>query len=697
MADQLLLTAWSSLTASQYALSVSSNNVANAGTEGYRRLSVTQSESIVIDTAAGSVGTGVTAEEAQRAFDEYIERMYLSEYAEEERWATQAQWLGYVENIVNQADESGVNDALAEYFQAWSDLAANPDDEATREALLGVTETLNSILKDMSEDLEQQVDLINTQAGSDVDAANDVIQSLADLNAQIQAHPNDTSLLNDRDLLIRELSGYMDVEVQYYDSGQVSVYLGSGQALVSGATAYEVKYEGPKAWSSLGGASSFDGGVYFEGSSSSEIVLEVVNPGIADGGAGAAEFKVSLDGGQTWLTDDSGDVILYTADDQAGAIEVDGVTIWLGAADDSSGTATGALAEGDSFTVMAKSGVYWYKNTSSFENITPLASAGGGDDDSRLTGGSLAGLFSARDDMIGEYREELDAFASTLIWETNFAFSQGAGLANFDSVTGTYSAEDTTSALVDSGLAFADELQSGGFSIALYDETTGESLGVDAVDFSSVTPGLSTFDPTVHTLEDVAQAINDTFSGDLTATVTNGVLSIDGADGVEFQFAGDTTGILAACGINTYFTGSDASDIAINPTVLGDSNRLNAGKVDASGEVADGGNEVADAIAGLADEDVEITTLSGSTSTKSLSEYMNSLVSSVGSDSASAQANESYSTALADSLAEQQESASGVNLDEELVLIEQYQRQYQAASQMIEISNEMFDTLLGIM
>ena len=697
MADPILYTAWSALNASQYAISVHSNNVSNADTEGYHRQTVSLSEAYVVDTANGGLGLGVDVDSVQRAMNQYLEEMFLAEWTNQERWSTQAEWMGYVENTFHQSDATGVNSALAAYFQSWDDLAANPDDESARSALLGTMSTLNTMLADMAGDLERQTELIESQVMSEVGEVNAVTRSLADLNATIREQPDNLSLLDQRDALVRELSGYMDVEVQYYDSGEISVFTGAGQPLVDGSEAYEIQYHGPQTLASTTAESTFDGTVWFEGASSDEIVLEVVDAGTADGGVGAARFKVSLDGGQTWLADESGSPTLYTADAQSGAVEVDGVEIWFGGADDASATGGGILAAGDSFTVMAKSGIYWHQNTSTFENITPLAASTGGDVDSRLTGGSLAGLLSTRDAMIGDYARELDAFANSLIWETNFAFSQGAGLTNFTSVTGTYAARESSVSMSESGLDFADRLQAGGFSIALYDESTGDALGVTAVDFSTIVPpGTSTFDPAVHSLDDVAQAMNDTFAGQLTATVTNGVLSVDAADGVGFQFAGDTTGILAACGLNTLFTGTGASDIGVDSVVSGDPNRINAGKVDASGAVAQGSNETAEALAGLRDKDVSVIASDGTISTMSLSGYLNALVAGVGADAAAAQSNESYFGSLAEELRVQQDSVSGVNLDEELIKIEQYQRLYQSAANMIQVSNEMFETLMSI-
>ncbi len=691
MADSMLTIGGNTLSVASYAISVYSNNVANADTDGYRRRTVTLSDTQTILTANGLAGTGVEVAEVQRAFDTYLEALYLAKYTGSMRWDTAQSSLEAIENVFDQSDGLGLDTSLADWFTAWEDLAQYPDDLAVRTALTSATESMTSLIRDMAADLASQEELIDDQLAEQVDDANAIMGQLADLNAQIGAHPGDSSLLDDRDRLVRELSELVDVQAQYLSSGKVVVRTASGQTLVDESEAFELRLEGPRSWSSLTGASTFDGAVYFDGSSSNEITLQVVDPGAADG---TATFRVSFDGGRTWQTDADGNVALYAADAASGSVTVDGVEIWFGAADDGSAAASGALASGDTFTVMPKSGLYWYENTSSFMNVTPLSS-GGVDLSSRLTGGSITGLLTARDQYLGTYREELDALAASLIWETNYAHSQGAGLSTLSQMTGTYAAQDASAALADSGLAFADRVQSGGLSLALFDATTGAAQGSVSIDFSSVTPGRSTFDPAVHSLDDVAQAITDSTLGAVTATVTNGTLSLQAASGTTFQFAGDTTGLLAACGLNTFLTGTGAEDIALNPLVS-DPERVCAAVVDGAGEVNSGGNETALAIAALASSDVTVTTRSGADATTTLQDYFAALVSKVGTGVSSASFSADYYAALASDLWNRQEEVGGVNLDEELIRIEQFQRLYQAASSLIETSNEMFETLIGL-
>ena len=694
MADSLLSIANSAIRASQYAISTVSSNIANANTEGYRLRTVTMTETDTVNIYGYVTGTGVNAEEAARAFNSYLEELFLAKYAGYTRYETLSQWLESVETLTSQDEDTGLVSVLEDYFQAWSDVAADPDDDSAITVLQETASSLASMINSLAQDLESTSELIEQSIASGVDEVNTISAALAELNTAIAADQDNASLLDERDLLVRQLSEYLDVDVQYQGDGQVNVYTCSGLPLVFEDKSYELSYESSKAWSSLTADSTFDGAIYFDGSSSNELTIEVVDAGAADG---TATFKVSYDGGETWLTDDDGDLILYSADAESGAVEIDGVDIWFGSSTDDSAASSGALASGDTFTVMAKSGVYWYRTTSSFVNITPVEDSTGGDTSGRLTGGSLAGLCEARDACIGSYLDELESFAEALIWETNYAYSQGASSDPLTSAYGEYSAEDTSSAVSASGLAYADYVTEGSFSLALYDSDSGESLGVTAVDFSSIIPpGSSTFDPAVHSLEDVATAINATFSGQVTATVEDGTLKLESADGVSFSFAGDTTGLLAATGLNVFFTGTDAGDIAVDSDLLSGAVSLNTGVVDASGEVDSGDNTTALALADLADREVSIHLSNGKTTTSTLQDFFGDMVSQVGADLSTAESRADTNQALAESLDEEQESASGVSLDEELVKLELYQRMYQAASQVIAISEELFETLINI-
>lgn len=676
----------SALSNAQVGISVTSNNISNADVEGYSRQTVQYTTGPTTSSGGLTYGSGAEVAEITRHFSETAEAQYLDSSSSASMWETITSSLSSVETLFDDSDDDGydLSTALDAFWTSLDALAADPESEAARTELTGYAETLTTLINSTSESLEAVQTDLNDQIEQQVDEVNDLLDTLADLNSQLAADPENATLLDSQATALRDLSTYLDLSVVYNDDGQVTVYTEEGQTLVQGDTTYKLAYEGPQASMSLTSASTFDGQIYFEGESSYEIAIEVVSAGSTDGSAGAATYKVSLDGGETWLTDDDGNTMVFTASGEDDKVTVAGVSIWFGSSDDSSATAGGSLAVGDDFTVMAKSGVYWYETTSSKVNVTPI-DVTDSDSNNRLTGGSLAGLLATRDQYVGGYLEELDALAEELAWQVNYVHSQGAGLTNYSSATSENSVDDTTAALSDSSLDYADRLTSGTLSISVYDDDTG-----DVETLSSIT-----IDPASDSLEDVADAINTTFSGLLTATISDGQLTIASEDGYSFQFAGDTTGTLAALGINTFFSGSDAGTIAVSDAVLDDPNRVNAAVVDATGEVVSGDSTCANDLAALADADVTLDVYGASTS-QTLSEHLASLVSDAGTDVDTSARKYTYYSALAENADELQQSVSGVNTDEELINLTKYQQAYSVAAQLIQVANEMFETVLSL-
>ncbi|MBP9943236.1 MAG: flagellar hook-associated protein FlgK, partial [Desulfomicrobium sp.] len=330
-------------------------------------------------------------------------------------------------------------------------------------------------------------------------------------------------------------------------------------------------------------------------------------------------------------------------------------------------------------------------------NVTPQIMPNGEDNERRLTGGTLAGYFQFRDASAGGYIEKLDAFAKSLAWEVNRLHSQGAGLDRFQEVVGTYGAVNSGLPLqAGAGLAFGDKLESGNLMIGVYDKTTGALAQFSALDFDSVTPGAQNFDPATHSLQDVIAAINDTFPGQLTASAPDNHLQITAASGYDFAFGSDSTGLLAALGINTFFDGSDARTLSLNNDVRSNTARINTGHINGAGEMNEGDNTTAAAIAALQSKDVATRTVTEGTTRQTLGEYYSTLVAKAGSDTKAAKFNYEYQEALANDLKARQESVSGVNLDEEMTNLIKFQHAYTAAAKLITTAESMLEVLLGL-
>ena len=202
----------------------------------------------------------------------------------------------------------------------------------------------------------------------------------------------------------------------------------------------------------------------------------------------------------------------------------------------------------------------------------------------------------------------------------------------------------------------------------------------------------------MHSLEDVRDAINNTFGTYLSASIQDNKLVINTAS-ADYQFAvgGDTSGLLAALGLNTFFSGDGSANISINEAVSQNSNKLCAGAINGAFEGNAGDNDVARAISGLIDKDVWIPGrgMNQGIETNLLS-YYGTLVAKVGTDTRKASFTWEYEAALASDLDARQAEVSGVNLDEELTLLIKYQNSYKAAAKLVTTADQMFQTLLGL-
>lgn len=172
-------------------------------------------------------------------------------------------------------------------------------------------------------------------------------------------------------------------------------------------------------------------------------------------------------------------------------------------------------------------------------------------------------------------------------------------------------------------------------------------------------------------------------------TVAFGAGQISASQGQTFSVDAladsDTTDVLVALGLNSFFLGTSAADIAVNPELVANADRVAAGISAAAG---DAGN-----LARMATlRDVDLDALGGT----SIEDFWSDLVGEVGFDVAAADTTLASQEALMAQLDAERESISGVNIDEEMVDMMRFQQSYEAAARFLAVAQEMTDTLLSI-
>ncbi|KAA0216483.1 MAG: flagellar hook-associated protein FlgK [Leptolyngbya sp. PLA3] len=310
-----------------------------------------------------------------------------------------------------------------------------------------------------------------------------------------------------------------------------------------------------------------------------------------------------------------------------------------------------------------------------------------------ISSGSIGGLLDSRNGVVDDTIDRLDTLAGQLVFEVNKRHSVGTNSNGLRSVrAGTQvAAEDLTRAF-NSGenTTFSDlpyAAENGGFFVEVTNTVTGATTRVRIeVDLDGLTdagvPG--TEDDT--TPQQIAEALN-AVSGLTARFNSDGKLQVSAASGLRFRFAEDSSGVLAVLGVNSYFTGTDASSIAISDQLLEDPTRLMLGTIEGDQYVE---NAIALSMVDL--QDVALTALGG----LSVQGHWSSAVQHVGVESSSARTLSEAASVVRESLEAQRASVSGVSADEESINLLNHQQQYQGAARVIALADEMLQTLLSI-
>lgn len=297
---------------------------------------------------------------------------------------------------------------------------------------------------------------------------------------------------------------------------------------------------------------------------------------------------------------------------------------------------------------------------------------------SDISGGELDGWLELRDVTIEDYKSRLNTFAKEIIEEVNSLHSGGVGLDGYGDLTGSFAVDNTANPLNSAGLPFTP--QTGSVTIEVMDstETVVNSYSINV-------------DPTSESLDNLVTNINAALSSggsELVAEATaNGELRIytnAGFSDHSFVFTSDSGGTLMALGVNTFFTGYDASTIGINPVVENDVNKIAA----ATSSESPGDNTNALAIAALENS------LLMESGTSTLGDYYNSIVSEIGVESQKASSMSGHQELMVKQLENQRSSISGVSLDEEMMNLIKYQNAYMAATRLVSVVDEMLAAML---
>ncbi len=237
---QALAAAVSGLRVSQTGLSLVAGNVANAGTPGYVRKTVTQ-----VSLASGGGTSGVRMTGVQRQLDAYVQTQLRNESAGAGYATIRAQFYQRLQQLYGQPGSStSISGTFNNFTSALQALSSSPDDFSSRSAVLSSAQSLTQQLNDMTSAIQTM--RLDAENGIDnaVFEANAAMSQIASINAKLGTGNGDlaqASLEDERDAAIDRLSQILDITVRRGDYNQVSVFAGSGVQLV-GVEAAQLRF-----------------------------------------------------------------------------------------------------------------------------------------------------------------------------------------------------------------------------------------------------------------------------------------------------------------------------------------------------------------------------------------------------------------------------------------------------------------------
>lgn len=239
MSGGLLDVGLSGLLATQRALTVTGHNISNANTDGYSRQRVDLGSRPPQLYGNTYIGNGVDVGAVSRVYNDFIVEQVRTSTAASASSDALSNYANQIDNLLANPN-AGVSTALQSMFNAMNQVSTDSSSQPARQLLLTSANSLVDRFKyvnDRLSDLRQQT---NKGLQDAVTQINTLASGIADLNQNIVAatgaagggQPND--LLDKRDAALAQLSKLVSVNTIPQNDGSVSVFIGSGQALVVG-------------------------------------------------------------------------------------------------------------------------------------------------------------------------------------------------------------------------------------------------------------------------------------------------------------------------------------------------------------------------------------------------------------------------------------------------------------------------------
>ncbi len=669
------------VSAHQYAISVTSQNVANVDNDHYTRQCVDMATTGTIKNGGIAFGTGVKVDQVISECNSYLTDALYNKTNALASSEEMALYMSAIETIFGSTTETGLNYDLSEFWNAWSDLSNNPSGDAERILVYESGVQLAQSISNLHLSLNDVKTNLNLELETAVNQVNTLSQAIADLNVMIRENEANGARANDlrdqRNSLYSELTTLTGCQCFEAADGTLSVMTAEGFPLVTGECFRTLSYaSGQILWNGSDGdvdiTDDISGG-RFNGWLEVRDVLIPEYQAELDSLAESLIYEINLLTSQGMGTD-------YYSRPITGMYQTD---------------SSGLLSTMDFASELDTSAdfVLWIENSSgstpSYTSVpVDLSSAAPVTSPTMDVSGTANAINST-------YAIKLDPPTGVLGGAADVTVSWSSDYASGEF---TVAAGDLSTTYDIDGMTFSLSAASGPFTGGTFTITTNDR-------------GHPTENVSGYTLSDLAADINTEITaagGGATASVVDNrlVLTPDSAD-YALGFSNDNgteSGLAAILGINTFFTGTTATNISVND-LLTDNTAIQCSQIDqTTGIITSGNNDNALLIASFQDSVIETrnwTFRRGEAATSAIvsgttAESIQTIVSSVGTKTMTINLTLKADQEMVAFLQSQRDSVSAVSLDEEMINLTKFQTSYSAALKLVSVLDEMLNELLTL-
>ncbi len=647
----------SGLIANQRLLDLTGQNINNANTPNYHNQVAQLAENLPSSSNGVAIGTGVQITGITRDANQVLQQAVVSNTSDTSNASTQLDGLNQLQSYLATGPGT-LDDALGNLFSQLEALTTQPGDSTQRQVVLSAANDVATQMNQAVSNINQMKSGLLDQTKSHLDALNALSAQIATLNQQIHqgtiGGANVNGLLDQRDQAVSNLAQIANVRTIAQPYGQISVYSNGSPLVLDNQAA------------TLSAATDNQGNIIINSSQSNQ--------------------PLAISGGQL-----GGDLSLYNTTLPAVMNQLNTLAQGLATQFDKI-QSTGLGLNGPMTKLTSQRTVANINQPLSTANLAFPPQAGSlYITVTNLTTGqrtlnkvavdpktqSLANVASAISAV-----PNVQAVVNTQTGALDLLAKPGFG---FD-FTGNLSTAPDTQAITGTTAATIDGQYTGTTNDTYTYSFSGPgTIGVTTNLTMQVSNGAGNLLGTFNVGQGYTAGTN--LAGVTGVQIKLAAGTVNAGDTFTVNVAGnpDSANVLGALGLNTFFTGDNAGDLQVNPDLLKNPSLLASS---ATGQAGDGSN-----LAKMVALQNQPLLANGS---QTFQKYLENLIGSVGSQTSDVQASSTAYGALGQQLNDQLQSATGVDSNQALMQLVQYQQAYQMSAQYVSVVNQTIQSLINI-